>query len=198
VKKLLLLLLTLGSMTARAAPPPDSKLQYVTDEVTATMRDAPRMEAAAKANLKSGTHIYVLETLGADSFAHVRTEDGKDGWIPARYISSEPAAKEKVAPLQAELKQARDRIATLERDLAQARETVAKAAPALQLAEDNDKLKAQLAEKDQAGVDLQKRYSEEEAQRKTLITGAALVVGGVIVGLLLQWLGRSQKRRSGL
>jgi SH3 domain protein len=195
VKKLLLLSLTLWTALAWAAP--EGKLQYITDEVTATMRDAPRMEAGVKGNLRSGTHVYVLESLGPDSFARVRTEDGKEGWIPARYVSDVPAAKERLQPLQNELKQARERIAALERDLAQGREAIAKAAPALQLVDDNEKLKAQLMEQEKATLELQRRYSEEESRRKTLITGAALAGGGVIAGLLLPLAAREQRRRGG-
>ena len=193
MKRTWILIVLLSSSAALAA---EGKPQYITDEVSATMRDAPRNDGVIKANLKSGTRITVLETLGPDSFAHVKTENGADGWIPTRFISNEPAAKERLNAVQAEFNQAKAHMRELEGELAQAKETVAKAAPALQLAEENDKLKAQIAQKEQEGTDLQQRFSEEQAKRSTLITGAALVGGGVILGLVLPWLGR-RKRRGG-
>src|SRR5205085_822739 len=120
-----------------------------------------RNDAPIRAMLKSGTRISVLQSLGPDSFAQVRLEDGREGWIPARLVSAEPAAKDRVAPLQAELKQARERVAALERDLAQTRENLQKAAPALQLADDNEKLKAQVAEAQRAGEELKNQFSEQ-------------------------------------
>lgn len=175
----------------------ESKPQYITDEVSATLREAPRNDAQIKSNLKSGTRITVLETLGPDSFAHVRTDDGKDGWIPTRFISNEPAAKDRLNALQGEINQSKARVRDLEAELAQAKETVAKAAPALQLAEENAKLKAQIAQKEQEGADLEHQFSDQQAWRRNIVTGAALVGGGVILGLVLPWLGRRQRRRGG-
>jgi SH3 domain protein len=195
VKKLVLCSLLFWSVQALAAP--EGKVYYITDQVTATMREAPRMEAAAKRNLRSGTHIYVLESLGPDSFARVRTTDGVEGWIPSRYISSDPAASERLQPLQVELAQSKERVKALEKDLAQTRDALAKAAPALQMAEENEKLKQQLAQKDQEGAALQERYSEEEARRKTLMVGAALIGGGIVAGLILPALLRGSRRRGG-
>jgi len=195
VKKFWLPLCLVFPLAAQAAPT-EGKSQYIADDVTVTMREAPRTDATIKAQLRSGMKIIVLQSLGSDSFAQVRLEDGREGWIPARMIQSEPAAKDRLAPVQAELRQARERIATLEKDLAQTKDALAKAGPALQLAEENEKLKAQMAQKEQEGVELQQRFSEEQAKRSTLMTGAALVGVGVIVGLALPALGR-RKRRGG-
>ncbi len=194
-KVLTILVLACGNLALAA--PPEGKTQYITDEVTATLRDAPRNDATIKGLFKSGTRITVLETLGPDSFAHVRMEDGRDGWIPTRLISNTPAAKDRLSPLQVELNQARERVKALEKDLTQTKEDLAKALPALELAADNEKLKALVAEKEQAGADLQRRYSDEESRRKTLMTGGGLVVGGAILGLVLPLLRRGQRRRGG-
>jgi SH3 domain protein len=193
VKRTWILALLFASSAVAAA---EGKPQYITDEITATLREAPRNDAPIKANLKSGSKITVLESLGADSFAHVKTENGTEGWIPSRFIASEPAAKDRLNALQTEINQTKARMRELESELAQAKDTVAKAGPALQLADENEKLKAQMAQKEQEGVALQQRFSEEQAKRSTLMTGAALVGVGIIVGLALPALGR-RKRRGG-
>jgi len=191
VKRIWILALLLASTAIAAA---EGKAQYITDEITATMREGPRNDATIKANLKSGTRITVIESLGPDSFAHVKTDDGKEGWIPARFIAGEPAAKDRLNALQAELTQTRTHVRDLEAELAQAKETVARAGPALQMAEENQKLKEQMAQKEREGAELQERFSEQQAWRRNIITGAALVGGGVIIGLLLPALGRRRRR----
>ena len=186
------LIALLGLSTSHSTA--EGKSQYITDEITATLRDAPRNDATIKANLKSGTKITVLQTLGPDSFAQVKTADGREGWIPSRFISNEPAAKDRLDAVLAEVYQTKAHMRDLEAELAQAKEALSKAGPALQLAEENEKLKAQMAQKQQEGVELQQRFSEEQAKRSTLLTGAALVGGGVILGLLLPALGRRKRR----
>ena len=193
-----LMLISLLWAVAASAAPQEGRTQYITDEVVATLREQPKNDATIRGQLKSGTRITVLESLGPDSFTHVRTEDGKEGWIPSRFVSANPAAKDRLAPVQQDLAQARDHVKTLERDLATTRDSLAKAAPALELAKDNETLRAAVAEKEQAGIELQRRYGEEEARRKTLLMGAGLVAAGVVLGLLLPLLGRRQRRRGGL
>jgi SH3 domain protein len=191
VKRLCILALLCVSTATGAA---EGKTQYITDEITATLREAPRNDAQIKANLKSGTKVTVLESLGPDSFTRVRTEDGKEGWIPTRFVSNDPAAKDRLNALQGEINQTKAHVRELETELAQAKETLAKAGPALQLADENEKLKAQMAQKDREGAELQERFSEQQAWRRNILTGAALVGGGVILGLLLPALGRRRRR----
>ena len=191
MKRIFVLALLCAGTAVNAA---EGKQQYITDEITATMREAPRNDATIRANLKSGTRITVLESLGPDSFAHVKTEDGKEGWIPSRFIAGEPAAKDRLNTLQAEINQMRAHQRELDEELARAKETVAKAGPALQLADENQKLKEQMAQKEREGVELQAQFSEQQAWRRNIVTGAALVGGGVLVGLLLPALGRRRRR----
>jgi len=194
VRKLWLLWLCVCPLAAQAAPA-EGKSQYIADDVTVTMREAPRTDATIKAQLRSGMKIIVLQSLGSDSFAQVRLEDGREGWIPARMIQSEPAAKDRLAPVQAELRQARERIATLEKDLAQTKDALAKAGPALQLAEENEKLKTQMAEVQRQGEALKQQYDVDESNRKTLMVGGGLIGGGVIAGLILPMFFGGRRRR---
>jgi SH3 domain protein len=194
LKKSLLCIAMLWPVLVGAAAP-DGNTRYITDEVSASLRDKPRNDGQLLGVLKSGAQVTLLESLGPDSFARVRTDDGREGWVTARFLANGPAAKDRLAPLQQELAQERDRVKQLERDLAEASGRLAKAAPALELSRENEKLRATIAENEQAGVDLQQRYSREEARRKTLLVGGGLVGGGVLLGLLLPLLGRLRQRR---
>src|SRR5579872_2169427 len=80
---------------------------YISDDVSVVIRDRPDNNAATVGSLKSGAHVTVLETLGPDSFARIRTEDGREGWITARYLAEQPAAREQLGSLHQDRKSTR-------------------------------------------------------------------------------------------
>src|SRR3546814_12284827 len=53
--------------------------QYITDDVSVTLREAPRNDAASIGVLHSGDKVTMLETLGEQSFARVRPSAGAVG-----------------------------------------------------------------------------------------------------------------------
>src|SRR3546814_9313468 len=67
--------------------------------------------------------------------------------------------------------------------------------PAFELSQENTRLKAELAAKEQAMAAAAQRFDGERAKRATLIAGAGLLSGGVILGLLLPWLLQNRRRR---
>lgn len=169
--------------------------QYISDDITVTLRAQPRNDAAPSGVLKSGAKVTLLESLGPDSFARVRTADGREGWLTARYLSGQPAAKERYQQARQELDEALKRTQNLERELTAAQQQLGQAKPAFELARENDTLKTSIAELQQANAGIKQRYDAERARRKTLIAGAGLVGGGVLLGLLLPWLGGGRKKR---
>ena len=148
----------------------------------------------------AGARVTVLEVLGADSFARVRTADGREGGITARFLSDEPAAKEQLQQLKQQLQESGSQIQSLQRDLQTAQQQLAKAKPALDMAADNDQLRTALQEGERTTNELRSRFDIEGAHRRTLITGAALAGGGIFVGLLLPLLisGSRQRRNRNL
>ncbi|HSW13289.1 MAG TPA: TIGR04211 family SH3 domain-containing protein [Solimonas sp.] len=168
---------------------------YISDDISVTLRDQPRNDAPPTATLKSGARVTVLQSLGPESFAKVRTVDGREGWMTARFLSSLPAAKERYQQAQQSLDSAQQRVQDLERQLATAQQQLGLAKPAFELSRENDTLKASIAELQQTNDAIRGRYDAERARRKTLVTGAVLVGGGVLLGLLLPWLGSGRKKR---
>ncbi|WP_028007307.1 TIGR04211 family SH3 domain-containing protein [Solimonas flava] len=169
--------------------------QFISDDIAVVLREAPRNDAGSLGSLRSGQKVTVLETLGPDSFARVRTTDGREGWMTARYLSAQPAAKDRVAQLKADLDTAQNQIKSLQAELGAAKAQLDKARPAFELAQDNTRLKAELAAKEQASQALRQQFDQERARRATLLTGAGLLSGGVVLGLLLPWLMQSRRRR---
>lgn len=171
------------------------KQQYIDDEITVTVRDAPRNDATFLGTVRSGDRVTVLESLGPQSFAKIRTTDGREGWITARFLTDEPAARDAFDGVRRELNQAQARIKGLERDLAQAQSDLQKALPALELAQENDRLRAQIVELQRGAEQIEQRFNEQKARRRTMLTGAGLVGGGTLLGLILPWIGRNSRRR---
>lgn len=169
--------------------------QFISDDIAVVLREAPRNDAGSLGSLRSGQKVTVLETLGPDSFARVRTADGREGWMTARYLSAQPAAKDRVAQLKADLDAAQKQIKSLQAELGAAKAQLDQARPAFELAQDNTRLKSELAAKEQASQALRQQFDQERARRATLLTGAGLLSGGVVLGLLLPWLLQSRRRR---
>ncbi len=186
------LLLALLAMPTLAAA---EKLQYIDDEISVTVRDAPRNDATYLGVVKSGDRVTLIESLGPQSFAKIRTENGTEGWVTARFLTDEPAAKDALSSVRRELSQAQSRIRSLETDLKTAQSELQKARPALELATENDRLRAQITELQRGAEEVRQRYNEQKARRRTMLTGAGLVGAGILGGLILPWLGRHSRRR---
>ncbi len=169
--------------------------QFISDEITLTLRDGPRNDATYLGTVKSGDRVDLLESLGPQSFARVRTSDGREGWVTARDLTDEPAARTILNSVRLELDQARARIRELESELKQAQTTLQQAGPALELANHNDDLREQIETLQDNAQKVEQRFDEHKARRRTMLTGATLVGAGTLFGLILPWVLRSSRRR---
>ena len=172
------------------------KQQYISDEISVTIRQKPSNDSESLGVVKSGMRVSVLESLGGDSFTHIRTTDGRDGWITSRFLSDQPAAKDQLSLLRQQLDQAHAQAQSLQHDLDNAQQQLAKAKPALEMAGENDKLRATIAQREQQVGALEQQFDAERARRETLLSGGALLAFGILLGLILPWLGGRKKRRS--
>lgn len=189
--------LALGPVLAGAQTAGTPSNRYISDDIKVTLRDAPRNDAASLGSVSSGDKVTLLESLGDDSFARIKTADGRSGWVTARMLSDSPAAREQLTELRRQLAEARAQTGSLNDQLGQSRKQLDAAKPALELAADNDRLQAQLTEGQAELAASRQRYDEAKAQRKTLLVGAGLIGIGVLLGLLLPMLARGKRRRYG-
>lgn len=187
----LLLALTFAVPLAYAEGTP----QYITDDVSVSLRDAPRNDAGAIGVLHSGDKVTTLEVLGEQSFARVRTSAGVEGWMTARYLSAQPAAKDRLSQMKSDLDAARTQIKLLQDELKSAKAQIDSVRPAFELSQENTRLKSELTVKEQSMAAAALHFDAERAKRATLIAGAGLLSGGVILGLLLPWLLQNRRRR---
>lgn len=175
----------------------DGRPQYVSDVINLSIRDQPSNNAGTIGTVRSGERITVLEVLGPESFARIRDQNGREGWVTARYLTDEPAARDQLQALRRTLAAAEADARQLREQLQQAEARLGAAAPALALAGENEALRAAVAEAEQQTATVMQRYNQQRAERQLLVTGAALLSLGIVLGLLLPWLGRSRRRRYG-
>ena len=209
-----LLLGTLSTAFAQSA--------WVTDEFEITLRTGPSTSNAIRLSLSSGSRLEILEEDGEAGYTRVRTAGGTEGWVLTRYLMNEPSAREQLTDLtnqlssasdegaslatqlnaiRGEYREAEQQIGRLEREkevlqgeLDEIRRT---AANVLAIDSQNDELQEKLTN---AGIEID-RLNEEvraltgQSTRSWFITGAAVLVGGIILGLILprlRWQRRSR------
>lgn len=180
---------------ALAGPAQAEAPRYVSDEITLSVRDAPRNDAGFIGLVRSGEALTLLESLGEQSFARVRLANGSEGWVASRYLSETPAARSQLAGLQEQLAAAQARIAELDRQAGQLRRELEQARPAMELARENDALQATITRLEADRAAIIARFDAAESRRRMLITGASLLGGGLLAGLLLPLLLRGRRRR---
>lgn len=206
------LLLILAVLSAPVAYPQETQ-RYVRDWLSVALREAPSpTSATVHAGLVSGTPLIVLETDTSNEFTRVRTQEGVEGWIPSRFLSDEPAARDRLAQVEIELERLTKANAALEaardalppglaeagerlRELEQRNtELVAEIAALRERPDDVGVLRAANAELEATNTALLNRIDSLTREIATLksgerqqqfINGGAAVLAGIIATLLI-------------
>jgi SH3 domain protein len=173
----------------------------------------------------SGTRLEVLERDAETGYSRVRTAGGTEGWVVSRYLMNEPSAREQLENLtkrltdastegaslnsqliaiQNEYQAANQRIAELEDEngaLQQELDEIKRtAANVLAIDDQNRSLMDQLATT-QIRVDTleqENRQLGSQTTRYWFMTGALVLLGGIILGIWLpriRWQRRSRYDR---
>jgi SH3 domain protein len=176
------------------------------------LRTGPSTNNAIELMVGSGTELAVLETDADAGYSRVRTNGGTEGWVLTRYLMGEPAAREQLEQLTSELTDATSQGSTLgaqlgavkgeydsasrmidvlERDKAELQSELDEirriAADVLSIDSQNKNLRQQLTDAE-IHVSILEQENENLASRKNMnwfITGALVLFGGVLVGLIL-------------
>jgi len=185
---------------------------WVSDQFEITLRTGPSTTNAIERMLRSGTELTVLEEDAESGYARVRTPGGTEGWVLTRYLMDEPSAREQLEKLTQQLtsasaegasmtsqlmairgqyESATRNINQLERDKAdlqaQLDEITRKAANTLAIDQQNQRLQQQLTDAD-IRISLLEQENEQlsgQTNRNWFITGALVLFGGVLLGLVL-------------
>lgn len=198
---------------------------YVTDSFRITLRTGPSVENKIIAMLPSGQPLEVMDSLGDWSHVRLLEsgESSKEGWVLSRFlitrlpwemrasslIEENTGLKEKVTPLEKKLSDAvrgEQELAIKLQDVTEALQKLEKNYESLkQGAAGYLKLKAtytatrsklEIIQKEIQGLTEENKKLRSTQRNKWFITGAAVLLCGLIIGLVL---GRQQrKRRSSL
>ena len=160
--------------------------RYISDETAITLREAKGMSSPVAALLKSGTKVELIEEDSASGYSRVRVGPGREGWVLARYLSTEPAARERLAALQSQMAEQQATVRKLENDNARLREA---ASARVRAASSSTKPVAP----DDADVDEEPASAMSEPV--VMVTGAGLFIAGLLAGMLIPLVLRGKPRR---
>jgi SH3 domain protein len=187
---------------------------YISDQLTVPLRRGPTTgHRILHAGLPSG---MALEILGEDKtagFTQVRTPNGTEGWVPTQYLTAQPIAKDRLAAatrrvqtLEAELKSlrqsfqevrgARTQVESRATDLdkqtqklqAELAEIKRVAATSIAQYEENKTLKTENQQLSTQVTQLteQTRQLQRNVQLRWLLFGGALVLVGLVLGVVIK------------
>jgi SH3 domain protein len=219
VRRLSLLLICTCVLVATQA---QAETRYITDQCSIPMRKGQSTKYKIARMLPSGTKLDVLGSSGNTGYVQVRTEDGIVGYVANTELQDEPAARNHLAAMEAklaELQQAPDALAAklsalqsehhkltadhervsaerdrLEQELATLRSA---SANIVEVTNDRAELRKRVAEltRQTAELEQQNRDMALQTNQRWFMIGAAVVGGGILIGLILPNL-RFRRRKS--
>lgn len=221
MKKTLISLLLIATPVLLPSISAAQTTRYVSDELEITMRNGQGLEFGIRKMLKSGTELTVLET-DPSGYSRVRTSDGVDGWVLSRYLSNSPSARDqlaakeqRIANLELEITGYKEEIAQLGSQSTEAdsqnmslKETAQRlskelddlrrtAANAVALENENRQLKERLQQIDHEiqSIVIENNTLKDNDAKNWFLVGAAVLFGGIILGLILPRL-KTRKKSS--
>ena len=189
-----------------------AETRYISDRLEITMRSGKGTAYGITRMLRSGTPVEVLEVDKNSGYSHVRTSSGKDGWVLSRFLMKGQAARDllataekNLAELELENSKMSATIATLTKEknaidkslaaldgesrsisqeLAEIKRT---ASSALALDSENKNLKARVVslERQMQTLHQENESLKDRTARDWFMVGAAVVLLGIIIGLII-------------
>jgi SH3 domain protein len=186
--------------------------RYVSDKLEITMRSGKGNSYSITRMLGSGTRVEVLEVDKSTGYSKVRTNSGKEGWVLSRYLMRSQAARDRLAAAEkklAELELEKRKLETtmmalsdeknalnkklssldgesrkVSQELTEIRRT---ASSALAIDSENKELKGRVVslERELQTVQQENEGLKDRTARDWFMVGAAVVLLGIIVGLII-------------
>lgn len=198
-----------------------AETSYVSDLLEITMRSGKGTSYGITRMLRSGTPVEVLETDKKTGYTRVRTRSGKEGWVLTRFLMKGQAARDRLAAaekhlaelelenskletamtalkeekgaLQASLDELQGESRSVSQELSEIKRT---ASSALAIDSENKDLKGRVVALERKLQTLQQENESlgDRTARDWFMVGAAVVLLGIIVGLIIpriRWRKRS-------
>lgn len=205
MKHIFLILVLATSSTAFA------ETQYVSDKLRITLRTGQGTQFQIIRALESGTKLEVIEQTES-GYTHVRTEDGTEGWVRSQYLIPEPIALHKLQKAEAQLESYKSQVDSLKaerkelrkqkKELTKIKNTLLQksgsleselarltkvAAKPILLDKENRTLQQENVklEKDLQMMHQENQVLKDQSNREWFIAGAAVLLGGILFGLII-------------
>jgi SH3 domain protein len=101
-KTILVMLLSVAFIVSASTTSVFADTRYVSDRLIISVRDGQNQDAAVLGYIETGTPVDILEE--KEDLLKIRTEDGIEGWVRARYIVSEKPKVLVIEDLKNEIK----------------------------------------------------------------------------------------------
>lgn len=197
-----------------------AETRYVSDQLVITLRSGPGNQYAITKNISTGAKMEILEEQADIGYAHVRMDDGTDGWVRTQYLTDKPVAKlvleqleqryeklkEKNSGGSEELKTIKTDFTKLSQDYAKLSkehkdltDTVSRmnevAAKPILLDKENRELKEQnvTLTNEMQLIAQENQILKDRSDRDWFIAGAGVLFAGMLMGLILPKLRTSKK-----
>ena len=194
-----------------------AETMYVRDILKITVRAGRGVEYKILEVLESGQEVEALSM--DDELANVRLQNGKEGWVSAKYLTTEKTASQvlkriqekassldsQISGLRAENAKLKDEVKGLSLQLAESRQNLFQinktyeslknnSGGYLQLDADYKKAAKKLAEQTKKAETLEDELTKilQQQNIKWFLSGAAVIIVGFIIG----YSARREKRRS--
>lgn len=218
MRKLLLMAVLLFPLVSTA-----QTVRYISDELEIPLRAGAGTRFKIVKMLPSGAEVELLRNNTEDGYSLVRV-DNVQGWLLSRYLMEAPSARASLAAAQAAVTPLQSTNQSLQQTITQLRSTQKDSeARQAQLTADNQRLSQELAQIRKAAAntiaidnqnrELQERVVQLESQLQLIqqenqsladatqqmrfLTGAGVLFGGIILGLVLPRLRTTKRTRWG-
>ncbi|HEC29941.1 MAG TPA: TIGR04211 family SH3 domain-containing protein [Gammaproteobacteria bacterium] len=189
-----------------------SETRYVTDIFQITLRSGKSTQNEIIRMVPSGTLLTVLEQDAGSGYSHVRTPEGKEGWVLTRFLMDLPSARARLSGAETRLANSEQQLGEIREELQQTNkqkqalnkertrlEALNKktshqlarikqvSANVIQISSENERLKKQMVETDRENQFLQQENTnlQDRSNRDWFMVGAMVVVVSMIFGILL-------------
>jgi SH3 domain protein len=194
---------------------------YTSDELIVLLRTGPSIENAIIRNMRPGTALDVLDEDAGNDYSHVRlTGSDVEGFVLTQYLTPERAARDLLADAERTLATTRARVQALETELAGLRSELGTTRDTLEEERaSGNEVSAELADIREASANavalrdqnemLRRRVNELTAEAEAMViensrlasrsrqnwfvVGAAVLVGGIVIGLIAPSLRRTRR-----
>lgn len=185
--------------------------KYVSDELRITLRTGQGNQFEILKTLTSGARLEVLEETDT-GYTMVRLEDGTEGWVRSQYLIDEPVARDRLAAATEKLDKIKETNKLLRTELDAVKKARAELeAQHTKLKTEHSSTTKELTELNEVAArpkqlatenrDLRKRFEQisdelvlvkqenqvlkDRSERQWFIAGAAVLVIGMIIGLVI-------------